>query len=354
MGEEAIDFVITPLSPKGEVEESSKPPISNATPIAKPSSTLSSEQEQSVLPIVRPLAPKEFLFRRPWLGLNNLGNTCYANSVLTCLFPFPELWDFPAHRPLHQALKVILMSMNVQPRQPSKATPLRPMTFLSALSSHISKEQRTPFRCNTQHDASEILGYVLIELLLAGVDKAVLCSSFTTLYLCPKCRTSKPAFNGTIEEPIINLDVCDSLSIALEKRLSGGTVTVHCNKCNSNQDCTEQSSFLNLPDVLIFRIRRDQFMGGQGAYRSGRQMEYERHLTIGSREGENITPTTYHLVAVSHHVRQSFSSSHFTTTLLDPRKRNLMWKYDDEIVSETKVLDNRTSFILFYRKERRR
>ena len=134
----------------------------------------------------------------------------------------------------------------------------------------------------------------------------------------------------------------------------GGTVTVHCNKCNSNQDCTEQSSFLNLPDVLIFRIRRDQFMGGQGAYRSGRQMEYERHLTIGSREGENITPTTYHLVAVSHHVRQSFSSSHYTTTLIDPRKRNLMWKYDDEIVSETKVLDNRTSFILFYRKERRR
>ena len=88
-------------------------------------------------------------------------------------------------------------------------------------------------------------------------------------------------------------------------------------------------------------------MGGQGAYRSGRQMEYERHLTIGSREGENITPTTYHLVAVSHHVRQSFSSSHYTTTLVDPRKRNLIWKYDDEIVSETKVLDTRTSFILF-------
>ena len=82
---------------------------------------------------------------------------------------------------------------------------LQTMIFLSALSSHISKEQRTPFRCNTQHDASEILGYVLIELLLAGVDKAVLCSSFTTLYLCPKCRTSKPAFNGTIEEPIILL-----------------------------------------------------------------------------------------------------------------------------------------------------
>ena len=66
-------------------------------------------------------------------------------------------------------------------------------------------------------------------------------------------------------------------------------------------------------------------MGGQGAYGSGRQKEYERHLTIGSREGENITPTTYHLVAVSHHVRQSFSSSHYTTTLVDPRKSNLMW-----------------------------
>ena len=47
-GEEAIDFVITPLSPKGEVEEISKPPISSATPIAKPSGTLSSEQKEPV------------------------------------------------------------------------------------------------------------------------------------------------------------------------------------------------------------------------------------------------------------------------------------------------------------------
>ena len=38
-GEEAIDFVITPLFPEGEVEEISKPPISSATPIAKPSGT---------------------------------------------------------------------------------------------------------------------------------------------------------------------------------------------------------------------------------------------------------------------------------------------------------------------------
>ena len=111
--------------------------------------------------------------------------------------------------PLHQALKAILMSMNVQPREPSKATPLRPMIFLSALASHISKVQGTPFRCNTQHDASEILGYVLVELLSAGVDKAVLCSSFTTLFLCPKCRTSRPALNDKIGEPFINLDVCD-------------------------------------------------------------------------------------------------------------------------------------------------
>ena len=226
--------------------------------------------------------------------------------------------------------------------------------FLQALAGHMSKLQGTPFRCNIQHDASEVLGYVLNELLSTGVNREVVCSSLTTSYRCLVCHTTKPAYVGEVPEQIINLSVRDSLSTALRDRLSGGTVTVRCDSCNSNQDCIEQSSFLNLPDVLIFRIRRDQFSGVGGGYRSGIKMEYERNLTINSGEGEGTSSAAYHLIAVSHHVGQSFSSGHYTTTLLDPRGSELMWKYDDVHVTKTKVLDNKTSFILLYRKERRR
>ena len=351
--EEGVDFVVTPLSPE-KAKNISKPPISSKTSTAKASGTIPSEQAHPVLPFYR--APREFPFRRPWLGLKNYGSTCYANSVLNCLFPFPELWDFSASQlhPLHQALRAILLSMNVQPRDPSKATPLQPGAFLQALAGHMSKLQGTPFRCNIQHDASEVLGYVLNELLSAGVNREVVCSSLTTSYRCLVCHTTKPAYVGEVVEPIINLSVRDSLSTALRDRLSGGTVTVRCDSCNSNQDCIEQSSFLNLPDVLIFRIRRDQFSGVGGGYRSGIKMEYERNLTINSGEGEGTSSAAYHLIAVSHHVGQSFSSGHYTTTLLDPRGSDLMWKYDDVHVTKTKVLDNKTSFILLYRKERRR
>ena len=186
--------------------------------------------------------------------------------------------------------------------------------FLQELAGHMSKLQGTPFRCNIQHDASEVLGYVLNELLSAGVNKVVVCSSLTTSYRCLVCHATKPAYAGEVVEPIINLSVRDSLSTALRDRLSGGTVTVRCDSCNSNQDCIEQSSFLNLPDVLIFRIRRDQFSGVGGGYRSGIKMEYERNLTINSGEGEGTSSAAYHLIAVSHHVGQSFSSGHYTTT----------------------------------------
>ena len=67
-----------------------------------------------------------------------MGSTCYAITILDSLFPFPELWDIPAHCPLHQAIKAILMIMNVQRRDPSKTTPLWPTIFLAALENYIS------------------------------------------------------------------------------------------------------------------------------------------------------------------------------------------------------------------------
>ena len=108
-----------------------------------------------------------------------------------------------------------------------------------------------------------------------------------------------------------------------------------------------------MPDVLILRIRRDQFVNGAGACRLGRIVECDRHLSIKSQDEDKISSTTYHLIAVSHHLGQSVSKGHYTTTLIDPRRqRKIMWKYNDESVSKTRYLDERTAYILFYRKEK--
>ena len=135
--------------------------------------------------------------------------------------------------------------------------------------------------------------------------------------------------------------------------LLGDRVTLFCESCNSNQECIEQLSFSHLPDILILKIRRDQFVKGKGARRLERTVECDRHLSISLQDGDEISSTKYHLIAVSHHLGQSLSKGHYTATLIDPRrKRNLMWSYNDGSVSKTRYLDERTAYILFYRKEK--
>ena len=122
------------------------------------------------------------LFRRPWLGLKNDSKTiCYANAVLNCLFPFPELWEFSSQDPLQKALKVMFIAMNTKPKDPSRATPLDPKQFLKSLATHMSSFQ-TGFVYRRQHDAAEILGYVLDSLISAGLDKKRVCYSLFTSY----------------------------------------------------------------------------------------------------------------------------------------------------------------------------
>ena len=350
-----IDFVISPLpQPKTSVEDVSQSSSSSMS-MADSVGGNSSLQQEKVLPVRPVFTPgASILFRRPGLGLQNLGNTCYANSALNCLFPFPELWDFPARLPLHQALKAILVGMNVQPRDHTKATPLRPRMFLEALADHISKVQKQRFCYKRQHDASEVLGFILDELFSAGVDKSVVCYSLSTSYRCQVCGTTKPSFFSDVKESILHLDVCESISTALLTRLSGDIVSVRCDPCQSNQQCVEQLSFSNLPDILIIRLRRDQFQEGRGSSRSGSEVECDRRLTIGSGLGECVSLATYQLVAVSHHSGKSLSSGHYTSTLVDPRpNRKFMWTYNDELVGKARTLDQRTAFILFYRKDKK-
>ena len=77
-------------------------------------------------------------------------------------------------------------------------------------------------------------------------------------------------------------------------------------------------------------------------------------LSLSFQDGDKISSTTYHLIAVSHHLGQSVSKGHYTTTLIDPRRqRKFMWRYNDESVSKTRCLDERTAYILFYKKEKR-
>ena len=266
-------------------------------------------------------------------GLKNQFNTtCYANSVLNCLFPFPELWDFPSRFSLHQAMKLMFFAMN---SQSSTTTPLDPKRFLKRLEEHISRSQ-SGFVYRQQHDAAEILGYVLNDLKSAGLDNQRVSYTLFISFCCQKCGSTWPA-HTVVAEQILHLSVQESIVSALKILLSGDVVTVHCKSCKSNQQCVEKVGFSELPDVFVMRLRRDQFEG-----RLGQEVDCNRKLSIGTDKSDG-PQITYSLTSVVHHIGQSsLSSGHYTTTLIDPQTSR-MWNYNDEVVREVRRLNQKTA-----------
>ena len=64
-----------------------KPALRRTETIKTPSTAPNVERTCTATPVT---SVSQIALRRPHLGLENLGNTCYANAILNCLFPFPE------------------------------------------------------------------------------------------------------------------------------------------------------------------------------------------------------------------------------------------------------------------------
>ena len=333
---------VVPVTPKSTEEP---PCVASSSPLPSTSKSCNStrpcETSRTQSYCSQPL--RKLVFQKP-PGLINIGNTCYANAILFSLFSLRELWKLIpsqsiSENELLKSLKAIMLCLN------SSKISVNPKSFIAKLGSHVSKLQSQTFLTTRQHDASEVLGYVLQEVEKANGDSTLISTGLVTTYRCQVCGTRN---RHVLEERFLNLPLSDSVSVSLLSFKSGGlALDKYCSKCKLKQNAYYECGFAHLPQVLVIRLERSQYDAQSRAHRKlGSKVVCDRFLSIGC-DGAT-SPSEYKLSTVIHHSGTP-ERGHYTTTLLDEGSGR-MWYCNDESVTATQKLDQRTAYILFYRK----
>ncbi|XP_011029539.1 PREDICTED: ubiquitin carboxyl-terminal hydrolase 25-like isoform X2 [Populus euphratica] len=285
----------------------------------------------------------------PPLGLKNLGNSCYLNSVLQCLTYTPPLANF-CLRLQHSSLcdsvangdrkrdcpfcileKRIVRSLSLDL---TLDAPAKIQSCLKIFSEH--------FRCGRQEDAHEFLRYVidachntclrLKKLRRKGIENggggvSVVKEIFGgALQSQVKCLCCNYESNKVDEIMDISLDVLNSYSVrdAMQKffqpEVLDGNNKYKCEKCQKLVAARKQMSILQAPNVLVIQLKR--FEGIFGA-KIDKAIAFEEVLVLSSfmnKTSQDPQPE-YNLFGTIVHSGYSPESGHYYAYIKDAMGR---------------------------------
>ncbi|KAJ4842318.1 hypothetical protein Tsubulata_039691 [Turnera subulata] len=315
----------------------------------------------------------------PPLGLKNLGNSCYLNSVLQCLTYTPPLANF-CLRSQHSSLcdsdrdrdcpfcileKRIVRSLRLD--LPLDA-PLKMQSCLRIFADH--------FRCGRQEDAHEFLRYVIdachntsLRLLklrrnpnpndaspspspaaTSTVVKDIFGGSLQSQVKCLSCHCES---NKVDEIMDISLDVLHSASLkdALHKffrpEILDGNNKYKCDNCKKLVAARKQMSILEAPNVLVIQLKRFEGMFGG---KIDKPIAFEEVLLLSgfmSKASQDPQPE-YNLFGTIVHSGYSPESGHYYAYIKDASGR--WYCCNDSYVSLSNLQDvlSEKVYILFF------
>lgn len=284
----------------------------------------------------------------PPLGLKNLGNSCYLNSVLQCLTYTPPLANFCLNH-LHSSLcdsavdrkrecpfcileKRIVRSLSMDLTQDA---PSKIQSCLRIFAEH--------FRLGRQEDAHEFLRYVidachntclrLKKLRRKGnndngpsttsVVKDIFGGALQSQVKCLSCGAES---NKTDEIMDISLDVLhfNSLKQALQNffqpEVLDGNNKYKCDSCKKLVSARKQMSILQAPNVLVIQLKR--FEGLYGG-KIDKLIAFEEVLVLSSymNKASQDSHPEYNLFATIVHSGYSPESGHYYAYIKDAMGR---------------------------------
>lgn len=320
-------------------------------------------------------------------GMENLGNTCYINSVIqalnaTSLTGFllrKRLGNLPSHDGASIRLTCELVKVLLSLHDSSKK-PVSTKFFFQALG-----EVYSPFKEYLQQDANEFYN-VLLNSLSNGLNTAIgqsepiqidnsygsdeeLASFFWKNHVknnnseilnlftfqernavkCPHCGQVYRSFNPStgIEVQIPRRGpVCleDCLAAYCREETLDENSLYACEKCNQKGRATQQLTFFSNPEILVITLKR--FMrGADFCEKVSMAVIFQQEFDLSPFMCTRNQRAKYRLTAIVNH-SGTLNGGHYTA---DIREKSGVWSHcSDENVSECTEPKFELAYILFY------
>ncbi|KAJ3221164.1 ubiquitin-specific protease doa4 [Clydaea vesicula] len=330
------------------------------------------------------------------VGLKNLGNTCFMNSILQCLcgtVPFTRYFldgSFRSHiyknNPMGSKGEMAESFFELMKRMCAGQDKevINPMLFKRVLG-----EFAPQFKGDDQQDSHEFLAFLLDAIhedvnlsRVTGIsnepdtdDPVVAWGRYTkrnwsivvdmfqgqvkSVLQCYYCGTTSTSFNTfmylSLPIPPVNRDGVKGGAVYLEdcfeKYLEvdelDGDDRWNCSKCKVLRKAKKTTTITRLPPILIINLKRFYY---QGPFKS----KIDSHVEFPT---SNLDMSNYHkdysgngsyydLYAISNHFG-NMSHGHYTAIVKNKAKQAWL-NFDDSQVSESRNIMTSAAYVLFY------
>ena len=270
-------------------------------------------------------------------GIENLGNTCYLNSVLQVFLNTPFLFYYNKRNKIskiHKCKKVknnnfCLECMILKFFDSSRKKTLYPTNFVNSLK-FINKK----FVRGRQQDSHEF--YLLVLNSVSDFFKNLFFGKLISRVTCPKKHISD------VEEPFLNLSLTiqnsNNIKNCLKKYFEPirNIKSYHCEKCKKKREISKQYIVKKNPTILVLHLNRFNNFGKKLT----KHVNFESEIMFNKKK--------YSLFGIVDHIGSTIQFGHYVSYI---RSGNNIWYRMND--SSVNIVNNNNvrrlkPYMLFY------